>query len=52
VVSKTDLCFVGKEGSNPMSFKALEMHMVAIRKKLKTASGQIQTVRGLGYKID
>ena len=48
VVAKDELCFFGKDHSNPMSSKALEMHIASIRKKL----GQHQYIdsrRGVGY---
>lgn len=51
VVSKDALCSCGKYIDRPMSYKALEMHIVSLRKKLKEEGARIKTVRGLGYKI-
>ncbi len=44
---KEDLIFLGKDESDPMSFKALEMHVASMRKKL--GADIIKTKRGVGY---
>lgn len=49
VKRKEDLSFLGKDRNEPMSYKALEMHIGSLRKKL--GEKIIQTVRGVGYYI-
>lgn len=49
VRSKEVLSFLGKNDIEPMSFKALEMHISSLRKKL--GNEVIHTVRGHGYYI-
>ncbi|MBT3236630.1 MAG: response regulator transcription factor [Bdellovibrionales bacterium] len=47
VITKEDLCFLGRDQNQPMSFKALEMHISSLRKKL--IADLIITKRGVGY---
>lgn len=47
IVSKEDLSFLGKDQSASMSYKALEMHVSGLRKKL--GENLIETKRGIGY---
>ena len=47
---KEDLSFLGKDQNDPMSFKALEMHISSLRKKL--GENVILTKRGIGYYLN
>lgn len=47
VISKDDLSFLGKDRNEPMSFKALEMHIASLRKKI--GNNKIITKRNIGY---
>jgi two-component system response regulator QseB len=47
VKTKEDLSYLGKDHNEPMSFKALEMHIASLRKKI--SHDVIQTKRGVGY---
>jgi len=50
IVAKEDLTFSGKDDSKEMSFKALEMHISYLRKKLDLINGPLIKAKwGVGY---
>jgi DNA-binding response OmpR family regulator len=51
IISKDKLTLMGKDSNSPMGYKALEMHIVSLRKKLKGLV-EIQTHKGLGYSLN
>ena len=50
IVSKEELSFLGKDRNEPMSFKALDMHIKCLRDKL--GRERIKTKRGIGFYIE
>ena len=52
IVSKDNLSSLGKSYNEPMSDKAIEMHIKNLRSKSKYISEHLQTKRGFGYILE
>lgn len=52
VVTKDALSYLGKNSKDPMDNKAIEMHIVNLRKKSSIIKKFLKTKRGMGYSWD
>lgn len=52
VLSRADLMYTAMGPDVLVTTRTIDVHVAAIRKKLKTSGGMIRTVRGVGYLLD
>jgi DNA-binding winged helix-turn-helix (wHTH) protein len=51
VFTRTELVARGKRTEYPVTERSIDVHIAAIRRKLGSARGHVQTVRGVGYRF-
>jgi two-component system phosphate regulon response regulator PhoB len=51
VFSRKEIVLKTKGAGYPVTDRAVDVHIVSIRRKLDNAGGMIETVRGVGYRF-